>query len=105
MKISLRFFENAEKRERRRRQQIQERGRLGEAYVTGFDETAIFYSYSVGGAQYEASQDITAVRDRLPAPPERLLGVARLKYMPNNPANSILLSEEWCGLQAPQQVE
>lgn len=105
MKLSIRFFENADKRERRRRRQIHERGRLGEAYVTGFDEAAIYYSYSVGGAQYEASQDISAVRDRLPAPPERLLGVARLKYLPNNPANSILLSEDWCGLQPRQPVE
>ena len=103
MKLLLRFFENAAKRERRRRLEIHQRGRLGEAYITGFDEATLFYSYSVGGVQYETSQDISTLRDRLPAEPERLLGVANLKYMLNNPPNSILLCEEWCGLRAPQQ--
>ncbi len=105
MKILLRFFENAAKRERRRRLEIYQRGRLGEAYITGFDEATLFYSYSVGGVQYETSQDISTLRDRLPAEPERLLGVANLKYMLNNPPNSILLCEEWCGLRAPQQPQ
>ena len=105
MKLLLRFFENATKRERRRRLEIHQRGRLGEAYITGFDEATLFYSYSVGGVQYETSQDISTLRDRLPAEPERLLGVANLKYMLNNPPNSILLCEEWCGLRAPQQPQ
>jgi hypothetical protein len=105
MKLQFRFFENAEKRERRRRLAIHERGRLGEAYITGFDESMLFYSYSAGGVQYETSQDISSLRDRLPAGPDRLLGVAHMKYMLNNPGNSILLCEEWCGLRAPQQVE
>jgi hypothetical protein len=101
MQLLLRFFENAVKRERRRRLKIHEEGRLGEAYITGFDETTLFYSYSVGGVQYEASQDFSTLRDRLPAEPERLLGVASMKYLMNNPPNSILLCEEWCGLRAP----
>jgi hypothetical protein len=101
MQILRRFFENAPKKELRRRLSIHQRGRLGEAYITGFDETALFYSYSIGGVQYETSQDISAIRDRLPVEPERLLGVANMKYMMNNPANSILLCEEWCGLRAP----
>lgn len=101
MQLLLRFFENPAKRERRRRLKVNELGRLGEAYITGFDETALFYSYNVGGVQYETSQDITNLRDRLPAEPERLLGVAGMKYMQRNPPNSILLCEEWCGLRAP----
>ena len=105
MQLVLRFFENAEKRERRRRLKINGIGRLGEAYITGFDETTLFYSYSAGGVQYETSQDISKLRDKLPAEPERLLGVAHMKYLLNNPANSILLCEEWCGLRAPQRVE
>lgn len=101
MQLLLRFFENAVKRERRRRKNVHELGRLGEAYITGFDEAALFYSYSVGGVQYETSQDISALRALLPAQPERLLGVAAMKYMQKNPPNSILLCEEWCGLRAP----
>ena len=101
MQLLLRFFENAVKRERRRRLKVNELGRLGEAYITGFDESTLFYSYNVSGVQYETSQDIAAVRDHLPAEPERLLGVASMKYMMNNPPNSILLCEEWCGLRTP----
>ena len=54
--------------------------------------------------QYTASQDIGTLRDRLPAEPERLIGVASLKYSPNNPANSILICEDWSGLRAPSQA-
>jgi hypothetical protein len=62
---------------------------------------ALYYSYSVGGVQYEASQDITALRHLLPAEPERLIGWSGMKYSSNNPANSILICEEWCGLRDP----
>ena len=62
---------------------------------------ALYYSYSVGGVQYEASQEITALRDRLPAEPERLIGWSGMKYSSNNPANSILICEEWSGLRGP----
>ena len=105
MKLLLRFFDNPLKRERKRRLKVNQLGRLGEAYITGFDETTLFYSYQVSGVHYETSQDISALRDRLPAEPERLLGVTAMKYMQKNPPNSILLCEEWCGLRAPQQVK
>jgi len=62
---------------------------------------ALYYAYSVGGVQYEASQDITALRHLLPAAPERLIGWSGMKYSSNNPANSILLCEEWSGLRDP----
>ena len=101
MEFPFGWFENAPKKERRRRLSIHQQGRLGEAFITGFEEALLFYSYSIGGVQYESSQDISAIRDRLPAEPERLLGVAKMKYMMNNPANSILLCEEWSGLRKP----
>jgi hypothetical protein len=106
----LGFFDNPTKRERKRRLMIHQRGRLGEAYIMDADEAAIYYSYSVGGVQYEASQDISMLREKLPAPPERLIGAAKLKYVVNNPANSILVCEEWCGVRgaapalAPQDL-
>lgn len=103
MRFVLRFFENASKKERRRRLSIHQQGRLGEAFITGFEEALLFYSYSIGGVQYESSQDISALQERLPAAPERLLGVVNMKYMMNNPANSILLCEEWSGLRAPSK--
>jgi len=64
----------------------------------------LYYSYCIRGVQYEASQDITTLRDYLPSEPERLIGVATLKYATNNPANSILICEEWSGVRPPAQT-
>jgi hypothetical protein len=97
--IALRVHSTPERREQKRRLEVHRQGRLGEATITEATESALYYSYSVRGVQYTASQDITALRARLPASPERLIGMASLKYAPNNPANSILICEEWSGLR------
>jgi len=99
--IVLRVRGNPEKRERRRRLNVHRHGRLGDAIITEASENAIYYSYSVRGVQYTASQDIAALREHLPAEAHRLVGIASLKYATNNPANSILICEEWSGLRAP----
>ena len=72
--------------------------------ITEASADALYYSYCIRGVQYTASQDITALRERLPAEPERLIGVASLKYASNNPANSILVCEEWSGIRAPART-
>jgi hypothetical protein len=94
-----------ERRERKRRERLTQRGRLGDAFITEATETTIYYTYSLQGVHYTASQDISMLRDRLPAEPERLIGVVNMKYAVNNPANSILLGEEWNGLRVPASVE
>lgn len=99
--IVLRRRGTPEKRERQRRLAVQQRGRIGDAMINEVSGDALYYSYSVGGVQYEASQDITALRGHLPAEPERLIGWSGMKYAPNNPANSILICEEWSGLRGP----
>lgn len=93
-----------EKREQRRRAFLNRTGRLGDAFITDTTDSVIFYEYSVHGVQYTASQDVSAVLNRLPAPVERLIGVAHLKYATNNPANSILICEEWSGLRVPSRA-
>ena len=93
-----------EKRERKRRIEVHRHGRLGDALITDADAGFIYYQYSVRGVHYAASQDISALRDRLPARLERLIGMAHLKYAPRNPANSILLCEEWSGLREPARM-
>lgn len=98
--IAMRFQSSPEKRERQRRLAVHRQGRLGDALITEATPTAIYYSYSIRGVQYTASQDVSTLRERLPAEPERLIGVASLKYAPKNPANSILICEEWSGLRA-----
>jgi hypothetical protein len=97
--IALRVRGTPEKRERKRRLWIHRQGRLGDALITEATGETLYYSYSIRGVQYTASQDITALRERLPSEPERLIGVASLKYSPKNPANSILVCEEWSGIR------
>ena len=97
--IALRVRGTPEKREKRRRLEVHRLGRLGEATITEANENTLYYSYSVRGVQYTASQDVTALREHLPAEPERLIGFVSLKYATNNPANSILICEEWSGLR------
>jgi hypothetical protein len=99
--IVLQVRGNPEKRERKRRFKVNRHGRLGDAIITEATENSIFYSYSLRGVQYTASQDVTTLREHLPAEPHRLVGIASLKYDTNNPANSILICEEWSGLRAP----
>jgi len=87
-------------KEKHRRFTVNQRGRLGDATITEVGNNNIFYSYSVGGVVYAASQDISQLRDYIPCDPERLAGgIASLKYSPQNPANSIILCEEWSGLR------
>src|SRR5579864_8361594 len=99
--IVLRTRGTPEKRERQRRLAVHHQGRIGDAMINEVTADALYYSYSVGGVQYEASQDITALRHLLPAEPERLIGSSGMKYASNNPANSILICEEWSGLRVP----
>ena len=89
-----------EKREQRRRAALHATGRLGDAMISEVAEDTLFYTYSVRGVQYAASQDISSLRDRLPLELERLIGPAGIKYSAGNPANSMLVSEEWSGLRA-----
>ncbi len=105
--IALRVSQRSpEKRERRRRLHVNQVGRLGDALITEAGDTLLYYNYSVNGVEYSASQDISALRDRLPPEAGRLVGLANLKYSPKNPANSILICEQWSGLRvkrpAPQ---
>lgn len=90
-----------EKRERKRRLEVNRQGRLGDALITEATDTTIYYIYSVRGVQYETSQDITLLRDYLPAEPDKLIGQAHVKYLVNAPTTSILVCEEWSGLKIP----
>jgi len=88
-------------KEKRRRLTVNQFGRIGDATITDMQGDTLFYSYSVAGVAYTASQDVAALRDQMPADVERLIGrAASLKYAPQNPANSILICEVWSGLRS-----
>ena len=99
--IALKVHGSPEKREKRRRLAVNRQGRLGDAMISEATEHALYYFYSVRGVHYTASQDVSTLRAYLPANPDKLIGVAGLKYSSKNPANSILVCEEWSGLRAP----
>src|ERR1700687_1680157 len=99
--IARRMRSTPEKRERLRRLTLHTTGRLGDAFLTEVRENLLHYTYKVRGVQYEASQDVSAVRPPAPADPDRMIGMVGMKYLPKNPANSILICEEWSGLREP----
>jgi len=87
-----------EERERRRREMLVARGKMGDAVLVEIREDLIFFSYSVRGVEYTASQDVSELREQLPLDLFSVLAVA-VKYLPQNPANSIVLAEAWSGLR------
>ena len=86
-----------ESREKKRRLMLHRTGRLGDAEITEVSENTLFYSYLARGVQYATAQDVSALRDQLPENLELVIGPAGLKYSVNNPANSIVVCEEWNG--------
>jgi hypothetical protein len=102
--IVMRVHGTPEKRERKRRLNVHRQGRLGDAMISEATESTLYYFYTVRGVQYTASQDVSTLREYMPADPLRLIGVSGLKYSSKNPANSILVCEEWSGLRTPAAV-
>ena len=89
-----------EQKEQKRRLAVNAKGRMGSAIVVDFREGLICYKYTVRGVQYQATQEVTALLEALPADPNLLIGgAAGLKYLPKNPANSIVVCETWSGLR------
>jgi hypothetical protein len=120
--------ENPEAKERRRRSQLNQVGRIVEGLVVELVETQgavlpspaseifsgrkaaaaglgengmrrlVRYSYSIAGVTYETAQDVTGLEERLCL--ERIASgqPASVKYDPSNPSNSILVADDWSGL-------
>ena len=85
--------------ERLRRLMINRLGKLGDGQILDVEGDLIVYSYSVAGVVYTASQDTTNLEQKLPADRMSMVGPVSVKFDPRNPANSIVLCEEWSGLR------
>ncbi|HEX4228833.1 MAG TPA: hypothetical protein VHZ07_09185 [Bryobacteraceae bacterium] len=86
--------------ERARRETIHETGRMASGLVTEFQGDTVFFTYSVGGIEYQATQDISPFRAGLPPEGDHLLvGPCSVKYLVENAANSIVICEGWNGLR------
>jgi len=61
--------------------------------------TMLIYQYDVAGVSYEASQDVTYLRQWINLHSCRLGLPTSVKYDPHNPGNSMVISEGWTGLR------
>lgn len=99
--LVLNSRQTAAQREQRRRLAVNRAGRMGDATIVDVRDCVLYYSYEVRGVAYTTSQDATDFKNQLPAETSVLVGPVGLKYKSGNPANSILVCEEWSGLRQP----
>ncbi|PYX25460.1 MAG: hypothetical protein DMG87_01740 [Acidobacteria bacterium] len=93
--------------ERERRQWLDQIGRITDGTVIDVQEmdsgqkpaTLLIYQYDVAGVSYEASQDVTYLRQWINLHSCRLGLPTSVRYDPHNPGNSIVVSEKWMGLR------
>jgi hypothetical protein len=92
-----------EERERRRRAALMGHGKMSDAALVEIRDDLLFYSYGVRGVEYTASQDVSMLQQYMP-PDFSTIDAVSVKYDPKNPANSIVLAEQWSGLRASKVV-
>jgi hypothetical protein len=94
--------------ERERRAWLDSIGRITDGTVIDVQEmpgtskrasTLLIYQYDVAGVSYEASQDVTYLRHFINLHSCRLGLPTSVRYDPQNPGNSIVVSERWMGLR------
>jgi hypothetical protein len=104
LRVFLRRRPSPEELERRRRTAINNVGKMADGTVLDVGETTISYSYDLGGVGYSTTQDISMLQDRLPPDRYSVAGPVAVKFDPRNPANSIVVCEEWSGLRHPDHI-
>jgi len=72
-------------------------GKMGDATLTELRDDLLYYAYMVRGVEYTASQDVSRLKDRIPSDMSSLTAVS-VRYHAKNPANSIVVAENWSGL-------
>lgn len=94
--------------ERQRREWLDRVGRITDGTVIDVQEiqadgrppaTLLLFQYDVAGVSYEASQDVTRLRQLINLHSCRLGLHTSVRYDPQNPGNSIVVSERWMGLR------
>jgi hypothetical protein len=88
-----------EERERQRRRALVAHGKMGDATLLEIRGDLLLYSYAVRGVEYTASQDLSALQAYLPSDLTSVVGTVLVRYDARNPANSIVLAEDWSGLR------
>jgi hypothetical protein len=99
---------SADDLETERRAWLDQVGRITDGTVIDVQElrlnehkaaTLLIFQYDVAGVSYEASQDVTYLRQRINLHSCRLGLPTSVRYDPQNPGNSIVVSEKWMGLR------
>jgi len=99
---------SADELERERRNWLNTVGRITDGTVIDVQElsdqeqraaTMLIYQYDVAGVSYEASQDVTYLRQWINLHSCRLGLPTSVKYDARNPGNSMVISEGWIGLR------
>lgn len=95
--------------ERERRAWLEAAGRITDGTVIDVQELApqnqrrssvmLIYKYDVAGVSYECSQDVTLLRHWINLHSCRLGLHTSVRYDPQNPGNSLVVSENWMGLR------
>jgi hypothetical protein len=94
--------------ERERRSWLNKVGRITDGTVIDVQEittvknrpaTMLIYQYDVAGVSYEASQDVTYLRQWINLHSCRLGLPTSVKYDSRNPGNSMVIAEGWMGLR------
>lgn len=94
--------------ERLRRSWLNTVGRITDGTIIDVQEiapdnhhpaTMLIYQYDVAGVSYEASQDVTYLRQWVNLHSCRLGLPTSVKYDPHNPGNSMVIAEGWIGLR------
>jgi hypothetical protein len=94
--------------ERERRNWLNAVGRITDGTVIDVQEintnpnrssTMLIYQYDVAGVSYEASQDVTYLRQWINLHSCRLGLPTSVKYDARNPGNSMVIGEGWMGLR------
>jgi hypothetical protein len=94
--ILMRLRVSPSEKERRRRLKLNRLGRMGDGVLTDVQDGSLYYSYSVSGVTYSTAQEAGGL---LPPGARVLMGPVTLKYLVRNPANSIVICENWSGLR------
>lgn len=95
--------------EKERRSRLEQVGRITDGTVIDVQEipgkelhkssVVLIYHYDVAGVSYECSQDVTYLRHMVNLHSCRLGLPTSVRYDPQNPGNSLVVSEKWMGLR------
>jgi hypothetical protein len=92
-----------EEKEWRRRAVLVAKGKMGDANLVDINDSLVTYSYLVRGDEYTTSQDVSRLKEFLPADLSQI-GPVLVRYDARDPANSIVLAEDWSGLHSQSPI-